>query len=78
MSRCSSCKAEIVWAWSGKKPMPIDADPVLDGNVELANPEGDELIAKVWGTAHVWPDDMPRYRSHFATCPDAERYRRPR
>jgi hypothetical protein len=77
VSRCASCKAEILWAWSGKKRIPIDPELVPDGNVELT-PEGDELIAKVWGTAHVWPEGEARYRSHFATCPHADRHRRPR
>ena len=73
VSRCASCKAEILWAWSGNTFRLTPAGPT--GNVELT-PEGDELIAKVWGTAHVWPEGEARYRSHFATCPHADRFRR--
>lgn len=51
--------------------MPLDLAPVADGNVQL-----------VAGVAHVLHKDElpapgPRYVSHFATCPNARRHRKP-
>jgi hypothetical protein len=48
--------------------MPLDADPVPDGNVIV-----------VMGVAYVverppGPGEV-RYRSHFATCPNADHHR---
>ena len=74
MSTCSSCKARIIWARTGSgKPIPLDLEPVADGNVELDVATG---IAKSWGSSHVWPEGVGRYRAHFSTCPDADRHRR--
>lgn len=65
---CSSCQAPIVWARSVKgKAMPLDAEPVLGGNVELDT----NLIARVVGS------DMKirRYVAHFVSCPEARAWR---
>jgi hypothetical protein len=36
-ARCRSCNAEIVWASTAQdKFVPVDAEPVPGGNVELA------------------------------------------
>lgn len=74
MSTCRSCGAHIVWAItdSGKR-MPVDSEP---------DPQG---ILTVWATGDdgwrcsVIPEagwDGPRFRPHFATCPDAESWRK--
>lgn len=49
------------------KPMPLDAVPVLGGNIELRN-----------GVAHVVAPspDVQRYVSHFATCVEAASFRK--
>lgn len=71
---CKSCGARIVWVITaaGKK-MPLDDRHHADGNVLVKN-----------GIARVYNDpDHPdlkakgvvRRRSHFATCPDASRWR---
>lgn len=79
-SQCESCGARILWARTGSdKLMPVDAEPVPDGNVEIDESPTDVpdfRRAKVWGTAHRWPDGMPRYRAHFVTCPQASSWRR--
>jgi hypothetical protein len=51
--------------------MPVDATPDPSGSVRLHRSEGGDLLANVGGT-----DDGPLYRSHFATCPDADQHRR--
>jgi hypothetical protein len=82
MASCASCGAPILWARTGSgKLIPLDADPVDNGNVELGafhSVQGvpDFRDAKVWGSAHRWPDGTRRYRSHFVNCPQAERWRR--
>jgi hypothetical protein len=68
---CRSCKAPIVWARHEftRRAMPLDAEPVENGNVVL---EGN--VARVVGP-NV-PVSGPRYVSHFATCPNAGEHRR--
>jgi hypothetical protein len=76
VSRCRSCGAPIRWAQTelGRR-MPLDAEP-YDG------PEPAGLFVLRAGVAVAVPpavfDDEPRYRSHFATCPDRDDWRRPR
>ena len=77
MSACRSCGAPIKWARTPKgRRIPLDPDPVPDGNIVLRG-----------GVAHVdgpaaggFFDDGAgeRYVSHFATCPNARSHRRPR
>jgi hypothetical protein len=52
--------------------MPVDEQPTVDGN-----------IAVVKGKAHSYGLEdhavhRERYTSHFATCPQADSWRRPR
>jgi hypothetical protein len=70
---CRSCGAPIVWARtdSGKR-MPVDADPSEDGTLVLEQ-AGAVLRAHVVGTV---PGEGSRHRAHFATCPDAESWRK--
>lgn len=79
MSRCRSCQAPIVWAFttSGKR-IPLDPDPVDDGNVVLsaAVSPGQAPTAIVLPVGQPTLDDDPRYVSHFATCPNADTHRR--
>lgn len=67
MSRCRSCGAEIVWTRTlAGKTTPMEHAPdgtwvIIDGTARLAN-FGD--------------GDAPRYKSHFAVCPQAASWRR--
>lgn len=92
ISVCRSCGARIVWTWTMgrrgelKARMPIDAEPVADGNVEIIDwtrtPEQDEwtpvvrTLLKGEAESPTLLDPPPRYKSHFATCPDADTHRR--
>lgn len=68
MGTCRSCGASIVWArGSWGKAMPLDQCAVSEGNIRI-NKDG----AAVVGRKGSGP-----YRSHFATCPQAENWRRP-
>lgn len=74
MSTCRSCGAEIIWALtdSGKR-MPVDAEPVEGGNLRLI-PDGDVVRVEV-----VMGGGAPlQHRPHFATCPEADIWRRGR
>lgn len=72
---CRSCRAPIRWERTvNDKPIPLDLDPVVDGNLALT-PDGKVyVIPKGDGVL-----DLPitRYVSHFATCPDHQEWRKP-
>lgn len=71
--RGSKCSAQIRWVrTTAGELMPIDAEPVLGGNVELID---DGTTAVVHGQPDLFAD-TPRYVSHFATCPNAKEFRR--
>lgn len=77
MSRCRSCEAEVLWTMTehGKR-MPLDAEP-YDGpepsGLFVLRGEGDTPQA-VAATPESFPGE-PLFRSHFATCPDANDWR---
>jgi hypothetical protein len=81
MSACRSCRAPLVWVRSedGNK-MPLDAEPYVGdepgGLFVLRDGSYGETVALA-----VPPDafpDEPLYRTHFATCPNADEWRKPR
>lgn len=64
---CSSakCNAQILWVYTrGGKRMPLDAEPTSRGWV----------VDSATGVAK----ERNIYTAHFATCPDAERFRKPK
>ena len=67
--KCSSCGAAIFWERTKNgKHIPVDAAPSPDGNIEMRG-----------GIAHVVGDELPlapRFKSHFATCPNAAQHRK--
>ena len=78
MSKCKTCGAEIKWirTFSGKA-MPVDACPILftEGGNGIFVTDGGAVIH---GTRCVKGQANMRvgYISHFATCPDANMYRK--
>ena len=74
VSVCRSCGASILWAATASgRSTPLDAGPHPEGNLYL---DGD--VARVAVAARAAPEGAPLYRSHFATCPQAARHRRPK
>lgn len=76
---CRSCHAAVVWALTtdGQR-MPLDAQPVEREGAVLAarrEPDGSLAVRSVTLLGELWPDEHPA-RSHFATCPQADRHRR--
>jgi len=83
MSHCRSCGAPVRWARTlNDKAMPLDAEPSPAGNITLKETDdpraplarvlaGDDLFAARSAGATF-------YLSHYATCPDGEKWRRRR
>ncbi len=74
MAKCKSCGATMLWTKtpSGRN-MPLDPDPVPDGNVILI-----DGVAFPFHPDHKNPEhnSQPRYKSHFATCAFASQHRK--
>lgn len=79
MPACRSCHARITWLRTpGGKAIPVDEDPVEDGNIVI-DVERCQLVARVFKDAEMarsFAPEEPRYVSHFQTCPDAPEWRR--
>lgn len=77
-ARCGSCHSEIEWATSeAGRAIPIDAQPVDDGNLAVRR-VGNELHSRVVKPDDELGPDEKRGVSHFATCPNANQHRKPR
>ncbi len=78
LARCKSCGAPIWWATTTHgRPIPIDRKPAADGNVTLERVPGGELRALVHaGQSAALLTGQMRWRSHFASCPQASQHRR--
>lgn len=71
MSVCKSCGARIVWAVTEieRRGIPVDEQTNMAGN----------LIFVADGNAvRVVPPGQGKYISHFATCPNAKKHRKPK
>jgi hypothetical protein len=75
---CRSCRAPIFFAriLASGKPVPIDPEPVADGNLVLVDPEGQ--CVNVLTPAEVPSYAGAKFQTHFRTCPDAKGWRRKR
>lgn len=77
MSACKSCDQPIRWvvmASTGKR-MPLDEQPRDDGNVRLlgsSDPSGLPIAEYVRGGEPA----SQRFVPHFASCPEADKYRK--
>jgi hypothetical protein len=75
MSACRSCGASIIWTETvNGKTMPLDEDPDPDGNFTLDESHEPPVAEHIAGRM-IAPKEE-RFTSHFATCPDAARFRR--
>lgn len=74
VTRCSTCRAPIVWflTRNGRK-MPLDAVEVDDGDFVIV----DDVAQRVPPFTVLDPD-VQRFTSHFVTCPDRDLHRQAR
>ena len=71
MNTCKSCAKPIIWGYTiAGRRMPLDPEPVADGNLVL---DGRKVR---WVTAEDAPET--RRSSHFSTCIEAGSHRRRR
>jgi hypothetical protein len=79
-TRCQGehCDAEILWCVTATrgKPIPIDPDPVDDGNILKVGIDaaGKRVVRYVQRGEET--TGRRRYVAHFTTCPDADSFRR--
>lgn len=74
--KCRSCGANVHWVRmipSGKA-MPVDAEPHSKGTISLNHSRTEAIVLP----RKLREPGGPLYRSHFATCPEANQWRRQR
>ena len=74
---CRSCNAPVLRLKHIRtgSVSPIDADTSADGNIRVDREAGTwEVVPK--GETHRYPGQL--HKSHFASCPDSEAWRRGR
>lgn len=78
---CWSCHKPIEWGRTAAgKPIPLDPEPVADGNLAIAREgvDGDlPLVRVVKADEEIWTSEW-RGISHFVTCPTANQHRKGR
>jgi len=76
VDECRSCQAKVIWAVTTRaRPMPVDAEPVPDGNIRLEHRgEGTTPLARVLTTTQRFGLTSLR-KSHFASCRDSDTWR---
>jgi hypothetical protein len=81
VTKCKSCGADVIWTVTeNNMRMQVDAEPNLKGRFMLREPVsgGAPLSVHVNLFSDTDGDDGLRYVPHFATCPDADKWRRSR
>lgn len=74
---CKSCSKDIVWATlPDGKLIPLDAKPVVDGNLAARRDERGDLVVRYLKAGEQPADGEHRGITHFATCPNAGQHRR--
>lgn len=75
-SACKTCRAPIVWCETetGAR-MPLDAEPSPDGNTVVLGEVNGTPRVRVLSQIELLVDERARFKSHFATCPQAASHR---
>ena len=73
---CKSCKALIRFVTGPNgRSVPIDLEPVADGEYYLSGTPIDSFLVRVADVAENEGNaGQPRYTSHFKTCDDPQRF----
>ena len=73
--RCSKCPVPVRWVKTvNNKPMLVDQEPCADGNLVLIDTAAGTRAIVVKSQREFV--GLPRYRSHFSTCPAAASFRK--
>lgn len=71
--KCRDCGVDILWVRTANgRLMPLDAEPVADGNLVLVN----GVPTLIRGDLSETVPEGPRYKSHFVTCIHADKFRK--
>lgn len=78
-TRCGTCDARVIWTvTTAGKRMPVNADPVPNGNIRLSESVDERgrktVLAYVLGAKDAREGVL--YVSHLSTCPQAAQHRR--
>jgi hypothetical protein len=76
---CNSCRKAVVWARTETgRSMPVDAAPTREGNLLLTRSQGFARVSVCKGSIleSAIRGKLPLRTSHFATCPDADTWRK--
>ena len=78
MSNCSSCGARVEWAKTDKgRRIPLDPAPNAAGNLIIVGNERKLRVMHALRKDEDPPPIVPRYTTHFTTCPNAGEHRKP-
>lgn len=80
LTRCRGCRRTVFFATTqGDKKIPIDEKPANDGNLLVAT-SGTQLptatVMRSGQAAGMREQGVPTYKAHFATCPNADDFRK--
>lgn len=77
-ARCTSCGAEIFFAKTpAGKPIPIDLTPSATGNLVVREVQAGRVAVPLSKAGDLGAAEV-KHVSHFATCPNADKHRKPR
>lgn len=69
-SLCAGCQQPIWWRYTGAgKLMPLDAQPSPKGTYVIEDSQRCRPLQPMFDAG------LPTYTPHWATCPDAERFK---
>lgn len=79
VTRCRACGAAIFFVATDKNEnMPVDLDPAPDGNLSITEgiPKPTAVVLTLGQASGMRAAGLLTYKSHFATCPYADEFRR--
>jgi hypothetical protein len=78
MILCRDCQAPIMWVRfkTTGSLAPINREPVPTGNIVIKDNFAHTLSANLFEAGQDDLRELPRYVSHFSTCPNAKNRRR--
>jgi hypothetical protein len=74
-AKCTTCQAPVIFVKSAANPMKsviLNAEPDPTGNTVIIDGQAKVDTGDMYD---VVPADLPRYKSHWATCPQAAEWR---